>query len=420
MSGSGYTGSLQLAATTNVTPQDVPFSVTTEQAINPYVPPKFAAAYGAKKTMAYIAPFATPSSENGLTVYKFKPDKDHDLSLRLWLRITVAALAATGATYQRLVEWYPLWAVDHIDILDADSLVVQTIRPSLTTFRRIMETMTDEQRTKIADQLGGNLTPAERNTRALAPQTFYLPIDTWWFDDQRKALAPITLNEYPTFNVYLRPDTQTVQTDGTPPVGGSIVTYPTAPTLVIERGHVLKHIRTQIMQRIGVPEGVQYAHSRPREIGLLTILSGTTEYSAELRTLSGPNIRINWDLQPVTQTNTNYQYDPFTFTPSDYPTSVKITANQQDLLAPIDAALLKLATSHRYSGRDTTLRSITYAEVPEHTNLATGHLSLNNLNNPVLVLTWATPTTRDLRLRIYGIQWTIITQVEGTLRSIFM
>ena len=174
------------------------------------------------------------------------------------------------------------------------------------------------------------------------------------------------------------------------------------------------------MQRIGIPEGVQYHHSRPREIGLLTIPSGTTEFSAELRTLSGPNIRICWDLQPTSQYSTNYQHDPFTFTPSDYPTRIKITANQQDLLADVSTSLLKLSSSHRYSGRDTTLRSITYAEVPEHSNLATGHMTLNNLNNPVLVLTWASATTRDLRLRIYGIQWTIVSQVEGSLRQIFM
>ena len=215
MSGSGYTGSLQLVATTNTTPQDVPFSVVGEQAILPYVPPKFAAAYGARKTLAYIAPHSTPTSSEGYTVYTFKPEKDHDLSLKLWLRIDVAALAATGATYQRLLDWYPLYAVQRIEILDADSVIVQTIRPELTTFRRIMETMTEEERSKVTEQLGGGLTAAERNTRALAPQQFYLPIDVWWFTDLRKALAPITLNEYPTIRVYFRPDTQTVQTDGT-------------------------------------------------------------------------------------------------------------------------------------------------------------------------------------------------------------
>lgn len=366
-------------------------------------------------------PARTTTGSGAGRTYRFETVKDCDRWERLWLVITLANLNVVGGTYKRLCDGFALAAVDRIEFRTANQLV-HTIYPSKSTFQRFDKSLTYEERQKCYPQVGLGFSAAERSARANGTQVFYMPIDTFWHDDPTKDLIVPGLSSPLLIDVYFRPDSDLVQTDGTAPAAPATMLTYTDVQIRFENIHTDQMMRQNKVSEVMGGNKLTMMYKEVVQIPNIVVLAGTTLLeNINIEGLNGPIQELTIAVRRRADTTVANQKDWFNFPYNLQPDLFGIKANQNDVVRRqrVKDFLKPVTESSRYSGALSQVFTLVWAEAPEAALMATGHWNLQYLTNPRLTLGWDTALPEDVEIEIFAVTRNWIEHTGGTLRRIF-
>jgi len=349
---------------------------------------------------------------------QFKTDKNCDHFERQWLRLVLAPPTATGGTYKRYIDGVGLHMIKQVDLRNGTQLI-QSIYPGYDTYLRYVKEMKFENTFKLYPQVGLGLSKAERNARATANQELYIPLDFFWRDDITKdPIVPGIANGL-VIDIQLRTAAEIIETDGT----NGAFTFADTPTLrqeLVFNDEATRAMKVNMV--VGGNEVVTF-YDELISVPAFTVPSGTTTTS-EIRIdgLNGPMKHLWVLVRPATSLANNYANDYCDFSVAYNPVTVRIRANQSDVVRPLNIPqFLAPATDSRYyTGLPFPGILLNFSEAPEHVNMASGTLNLSQLTNPTIRLQWASATTQDYVVELVGYSYNWIQHSGGQFRRIFL
>ena len=365
---------------------------------------------------------ATNFTPNGLR-WTFRLEKNADHYERLLLSFGVQ-LTTTGGTYKRCSDGAGVNCIDHVELRNGSQLV-QTIYPAYETFARLKTNYTKENQEKLFPLIGLGLTQAVRNTRAAGTnvQTFSTPLELYWRDNIMKDPIVPGIANFLTIDVYLKDPSLWVETDGTT-VAGQVVTF---SNVNLYEELIFGNSRTRAYKTNLVTNGghQEILYDERASIPGFVVPAGTTAYQpVSLLGLNGPLKNIYIWVQPAANVNNTtgpYQNQAYTFDWNNNPSTVEIRSNQQSIVRPwpLKNILTPLMSCKYHTAGPVNFAEINFSETPELTDAATGHLNLQFSSNPQMYLVWATPTTQNLWVEIWGMYYNFIQHTDGALRRLF-
>jgi hypothetical protein len=373
------------------------------------------------KDMNDLAPRSVAGNGNGWT-YQFETSRNADRFEQLWLVVTIAALNVVGGTYKYLCDGFGLALIDRIEFRSNNQLI-HTVYPTKSTFARFDRSYTTDEREKIYPQVGLGMTTAERSAAATGAQTFYIPVDSFWHDDATKDLIIPGLSTNLFVYVYLRADSDLVETDGAAPASpATIITY-TNVALRTELIHTDARTRQMQVARVAGGNKLTMLYKETVAIPSFTVASGsTTSGLINIEGLTGAIQELFIEVRRRADTTTAYSKKWFNFLYSQIPDTVRITSNNNsDVLRLIRLKdfLKPISEQNRYSGGVARVAAIVFAETPESALTATGHLDMQLLTQPRMTLTWDTALTEDVEVTLWGVTRNWVEHDGGALRRVF-
>jgi len=348
---------------------------------------------------------------------QFKTEKNCDRWERQYLRVVLAPPTVTGGTYKRYVDGVGLHMIDRIEYRNGVQLIM-TEYPSYDTFLRMIKETPFETTFKTYPMVGLGWSKAKRNALATGNQIFNIPLSAWWRDDITKdPIVPAIANGL-TIDVYIKPDAQFIETDGT----AAQYTFAEVPALNQELIITDEATRAEMVSKVTGGSQLLTFYDERITIPAFTIPSGTTT-TGEIRIdgLNGP-MKTLWVLiRPANKLVDNgYDYNSFSWAYN--PKTIRIRANQSDVIRPIELKpLLTPITDAKYfSGLPTAAIVINFSEAPQATNMASGTLNLSQLTTPTIRLEFNSATTQDLVCELVGYIYNWIQHSGGQFRRVFL
>lgn len=348
---------------------------------------------------------------------QFKTEKNCDQLERQFLRFVLAPPTVTGGTYKRFVDGVGLHMIDRIEYRNGVQLIM-TEYPSYDTYLRMMKETKFENIWKIYPMVGLEFSKAKRNALATANQIITVPIFGWWRDDITKdPIVPAIANGL-TIDVYIKPAAQFIETDGTAPQ------YQFAELPALWQELIFQDEATRarkVSMAVGGNEIVTLYEERIT-IPSFTVASGsTTTGEVRIDGLNGPMKQL-WVLVRPTAKLVDNGYDYCSFAWANNPNTVRIRANQADVVRAIELKpfLQPITDSRFYTGLPFPAILINFSEFPEATNMASGNLNLSQLTNPTIRLDWTSATTQDLQVELVGYIYNWVQHSGGQFRRVFL
>lgn len=354
--------------------------------------------------------------------FTFKTEKNADHFERLWLVFTVL-LTTTGGTYKRLCDGFGLNCIDHIDLRNGTTLV-QTIYPATETYARITKNLLFEKQQDIFPMVGLGYTTAERNSLAAGTntQTFHVPVEFFWRDDVTKdVIVPAVANGF-IIDVYLKDPSLVVETDGAVPALPTTILTFTNVALREELVFTDEETRELKVSQTTGGASINYFYDERCAIPPVVIPSGTTKTAPiSLQGLNGPMKEMFVFVTPNSSVTTPYGNKAYDYSWAYNPNYLELKSNQNTLVRPFDLQkfMAPVADSRYHTGGPVPYIFLNFSQMPEATNVASGHLQLQYASNPTLTLTWNTATPVDYQVTIEGRYYNWVQHTDGSMRRVF-
>lgn len=314
---------------------------------------------------------------------KFEIEKTATYLDDLRLECTLPALAVPGdGTFIRYPD-FPLWqAIESIEYKFGSNHIA-TFTPE-SNFLEYLQA-TDERKECIEVHSQGGLTPAQRNTRAIADQKvqMWLP-SPWRFQKCHDPVISALANKL-AITIKLRGSAYMYQTDGTKPAN---LTY-SGIKLFTHVVHVVGSERAEVTSLTLAPNGLSYLFKeelnsvKSVDVGKL---SPANWHVIDLIDFTGPIaslhaiIRKESDIDPLGPEPKLYEIDGALLQDVIY----NIRSSNKDVQEETDANIELAYDTEKYYSSGPAIGHLRahWDEYPEMLNCASGHISFGNLNNP--------------------------------------
>jgi len=347
--------------------------------------------------------------------------QDFDRCDWLELKVTIPALTAGGAaTFTRLVDYFGAQLFERIQCKFSGQ-EIQEIRP--LEWYKAQRDMLPELRQDYIEPLGGGLSIAERNSRALAQQVFYIRIPVYWARswraDKRRDLG---LNPYvisQPFEVYFETAQyrDLVQTDdaASTPFTFNVEAYAVVQhTLPRERATRIAETRGGLGTIIPLP---YYKFIREKVIS-----AGASSYQLDISSIQLPVKILEILFRERSDLTTNYGKDYTNLSWDLVPDEMElviggVTLLQRQVVRPM---MRYNACKYGVENAPPVLR-VLFTEAPIHTLISDGaFLGLDILrNNVFLNLYWDAPIANDIQIDLLAECFNALQRKAGTERRLF-
>lgn len=362
---------------------------------------------------------------NSGQAFAFEIDKEGTVLKQLSLHFIAPALTGlvTGApTFARYADFGALQCLSFdspIQYMYGSSKVMEVHPDQIFSDYNLLEPAPKQNNAYL---LGGELTQAQRNTKALAPQEFVVKLPTPW-DGEGNELPICALANKIKITGRFAPAAQAIQTDGTKPV--------TIPYTGVYMRYVLGHVSGYDREEIAAPtfdsEGVftlfseTMRISKPVVADSLNVINGIG-LGLDLNDFTGPIRQIRGLIRTRTQMDITQQSPAFYEIDTSYLNNLfyQVRASDKSLFEvtrPNFEQLLQLDSQYKC---ESSIRQIRcwWDYKPTVPDCASGHITLANFNNSRLYLR-NTSSHPDLDVTLLGYRWNWSNTVNGTYQSIW-
>jgi len=369
-------------------------------------------------------PFVNPTVSSGQEIY-FEIDKEGTLLRDITLCFTAPALTGlvTGApTYARYGDFGGLQAIDRNTPFSYDygSSNVHRVYPDQIYSDYFFET--DEGRQYAEDLLAGEKTAAERNTLALAPQEFRVPIPHPW-EGCGNELPICALANKLKIRLTMASAAAAIQTDGTKPAA---LTYTNC------------YLRYELIHVPGV-DRESFAASTFSQDGRFTLFNDVTRkeviipanamfnpptqygYNIDLRDFTGAVRHVTGLLRTSTQLDTAVAPAPYEIDPVHLNNlTFSVRANDRVLFEECRPNFEQVEQIKRLyeCAPDIGQFHIFWDADPNNLHFASGHIALANFSSATLYLR-STVAHPELRLTLLARRWNWTNQKNGNYQRIW-
>ena len=300
------------------------------------------------------------------------------------IEIDLPALTpAGGATYIRYV--------DFVILALLQSMKWSYVANNVATYNNVhtfcdIKKLCDEKRFNEYQLVGGNLSPAARNTFATAPYRLRMLIPTPWQGKRYQAPPISALASKLTLTIDFASASQIVQTDGTKPASLNF-----DANIIFQQIHFTGATRQELTGLTATPNGLNYLvddiYTVDFDVPANFFKATGNEFVAVLNDIDGPIHEINTLIRTQDQldaTSANvapYEIDPVYLDGLEY----RITSNNMDIADPESQNLdqiRKVQKFYKCLRRDTDQIILIWNEFPEMDNCASGSVSFGNFTNP--------------------------------------
>lgn len=365
---------------------------------------------------------ATINSGQG---FSFEVDKEGTVLKELSLHFTAPALPGLIGgvpTFQRYPDYAALQILSFdqpIQYVYGSSKVMEVHPDQIFSEHNLLE---DEHKFNNSFLLGGELTQAQRNTKALAPQEFVVKLPTPW-DGEGNELPICALSNKIKITCRFAPAAQAIQTDGVKP---QTITY-TNVFLRYTLGHVSGYDREEIAAPTFDAEGVFTLFSDVLRISKPAPANSLNTVNAigigfDLNDFTGPIRQVRGLIRTQTQMDITQPSPAFYEIDTSYLNNLfyQVRASDKSLFEvtrPNFEQLLQLDAQYKCASPIKQIRAW-WDYKPTVPDCASGHITLANFNNSRLYLRIAAAhPDLDITLLAYRWNWTNI--ANGTYQSIW-
>lgn len=352
--------------------------------------------------------------------WEFELPQMGDMAISQYLKINVGAITGIGAaaTYTRLVDGAGIAIFPNIKLYGSQDRQY-TVTSSYFHYYHVKH-LHEWERKEEAARVGLNLTPAQRNTRALAAQEFLVPIRHHWEKDKADAPLLLALSEKLRIRCESANYADVIETDD----ATSSPTFTVSCTIVQDFITVHDSVRKQLIaavaeqRRLGRLCKIPYTQSVPRA----TILSAATESTIELKniSLSAEALVVRIKRQ---SDYTNWAKKPFVIEDSLLDNlEFELNASGTQIMdrRPVRREIVMHHRERWVGGEAPPLFVILFKERPLHCNHESGFLTFASLQNPVLKLYKSTGTFgADLYVEIEAICINFFNESGSRVHTLF-
>lgn len=267
----------------------------------------------------------------------------------------------------------------------------------------------------------GEMTPAERNTRATAEQTFRYKLPSPW--GQCKTHLPLisALANKLRVTIKFRTPGFIIQTDGTKPSSLTII----EPSIEYQYLHLTAKEREEFTGQTLATKGTSFLFDEfqyfTKEALAGQINSGG--FTIELNDFTGPIsklcilVRRSSDLLQATANTNYYDMDTTLFDGWDY----EMESNGLKLFerTSVEQEIANYVEKFYSSPPSIEQIILFWDELPEFKNVASGHLTFSNLSNPKLRLFSDVANTEDITLTMIACRHNWYNHQAGNIMKIW-
>lgn len=181
----------------------------------------------------WIPSIVNESDDTTSTVFKIPHQTNTALvDARLKVVVGIHTMASGGGgTYQRPVDYFMCRYIDKVELRQGGSVKLSMTGEEMLIMLQL-DTKDEFYESRI-EQLGGNLTPTERNAKATAEQTYYIGIPFFWTHTEVNAFPLFINKDNPLYlHIYWKTPTECIETNYSS--GTQTFTRSSAPTLRLE------------------------------------------------------------------------------------------------------------------------------------------------------------------------------------------
>ena len=338
--------------------------------------------------------------------------------------ILPALTIGAGGTYARYQDFAPLALIKSILIKYGSNTLYEDTPEAM--FHDYLLCKDDEAKRSFEKIHSGNLTAAERNTRALAPQPFRFKIPLPWNCCDTHDVPISALSNKISITLKLAEAREIIQSDGAKP------TTLTLTNLFAEQQfiHMTGNDRAQLTALTLRPDGLDYLYTEHQQysndiaIGALT----NTGYVVPIeQTFTGPirnmtmAIRRTADLDPTANDPTYYDLDASLIEGVDF----EFKASNLEAFERTDSLENEYHISKYFnSGPESKLAYFFWEELPlggkhGYADCASGNLSVDSLCNKKVYLYQDVANTEALTATFVARRWNWHNQQAGNLQKIW-
>lgn len=356
---------------------------------------------------------------------KFEIEKQATLLGEISLKGTLPALSiGAGGTYARYQDFAPLALIKSILIKYGSNTLYEDTPEAM--FHDYLLCKDDEAKRSFEKIHSGNLTAAERNTRALAPQKFRFKIPLPWNCCDTHDVPISALSNKITIELKLAEAREIIQSDGVKPASLTIT------DLVAEQQfiHMTGNDRAQLTALTLRPDGLDYLYTEHQEYSNDIAIGGLNSagYVVPIdQNFTGPirsvtmAVRRTADLDPTANDPTYYDLDAALIEPIDF----EFRASNLEAFERTDALENEYHISKYFnSGPESKLAYFFWEELPQggkhsYADCASGNLSVDSLNNKKIRLYQDVANTEALTCTFVARRWNWHNQQAGNLQKIW-
>lgn len=357
--------------------------------------------------------------------FSFEFDKEGTVLDEISLHFTAPALTGlvTGApTFARYADFAALQCLSNSDPIrfTYGSTKINEVQPDEIFCR--YNFLSNEQKKYYEGLMAGELTTAQRNTLALAPQEFVVPIPTAW-DGDGNQLPICALANKLKITFRFAPAAQAIQSDGTKPL-----TIPYSNVFLRYRlGHVTGSERQQIAAPTFNDEGVftlfsdvtkkedSFTANQLNTANALGVGIDVTDFTGPIRHICGL-IRETSALDISQPSPAFYEINP-TYLNNLY---FQVRANDKTLFEPTRPNFEQTEQIKKFFNCTPDIQQFYMWWDIDPTSLfcASGHISLANFTNP-RVYVRQTANHPALTITQLAFRWNWTNQMNGVYTSIW-
>lgn len=354
------------------------------------------------------------------TVISIEYDKTGTILEDVKLRLTLSAVVGNGVgTYARICDFGGLALIPQVSLTYQQN-TIETYSNVDLFFKHIRDHDITHRRV-FAAQLGGNLTDAQRNTRATAPQSFQTYLKPYWYQLASHCPIIVALANKLKFKIQLAAAQDIVQTDYT---NQATVTLQSAQS-VFEVINTTGTDRDSFSKLTFTPAGQTYLIEENHDLSYVTLAAGSLKNTVDLKGFVLPFSSQYGLLQRAADLTTPWAKKPFELSVVDFQTylqrvTIKDGSNATFIIleAPFDFAD-HYQKHHCKSQWLYPIICYAAAEIADLKNINLGSFNAANINNFQMVLEYKTALPVDFMLTLANFEHNWVNHQGGELQTVF-
>lgn len=336
-----------------------------------------------------------------------------DRIIAAYVEIVVNAPGGTPGTYNRLQQCAPLRMLEALTL----EYQQQTFHAG-DFFGLLIESLTHDTKEKQADVLSEyyfSQSTAQRDTLALAAQTFRIPVPTYWYRKEEKAPYSRALPGWIEIKMYLGRLANILETDYTNPT----MTLAASPRLLVEYETYSTDSKMylQSLTQMGETGLITLVQDWQSVVLNPSLGAGATNSGALPITGLRRETPVYYIIIRPASFTTSYTTGFAQFSRSNLPDFVTLAYDNGDLLKRFSVThLLKQFFKRQCTASEWPMIPINFAQLLEDTrNTTSGSVDNNLLNNFNVTLEWTVATSINLHIQLYCPTFNQVQQYNGQL-----